>query len=105
MKYRKALALVTLLASSLAVTLAMAGPIHTRQKEQRTRIKQGHNTGSLTHHERKVLNAEQQVINNTRDRALSDGAMSAKEARKLTRMQNKASRDIYRLKHNRRTKP
>lgn len=105
MNYRQAIALLTLLGTSLAATTAVAGPIHTRQKAQRARIKQGNTTGALTNHERKVLNTEQQVIDNTRDRALSDGAMSAKEAKKLTRMQNKASKDTYRLKHNDRTQP
>jgi hypothetical protein len=105
MKHLKAIALVTLLVSSLAATAAVAGPIHARQKNQRTRIKQGNTTGSLTNHERKVLNTEQHVINKARTNALADGTMSAKEARNLTRMQNKASTDIYRLKHNNRTRP
>jgi hypothetical protein len=105
MKHLKAVALVTLLASSLTATAVVAGEIHTRQENQRARIKQGNATGSLTNHERKVLNTEQRSIDNARDRALSDGVMSAKEAKHLNHMQNQASQDIYRLKHNNRTQP
>jgi hypothetical protein len=105
MKHLKTLALVTILASTFAATVALAGPIHTRQGVQRSRIKQGVQNGSLTAKERKVLNAEQRVIKKARRRALSDGVMTGKEAKGLTHMQNKASKDIYRLKHNKREQP
>jgi hypothetical protein len=36
-------------------------------------------------------------------RAKSDGTLTPKERAKLTREQNKASRDIYRAKHNQHT--
>ncbi len=105
MKLVKTLALGTLLAVSLSTVTAWAGPIRARQGNQRERIHNGVENGSLTQGERRRLNAEQRHINRARNRALSDGEISGKEARGLTRMQNQASRDIYRMKHNGREQP
>lgn len=79
---------------------AYAGVIHDRQLEQQARIEQGVDSGALTPHETRTLRTQQRVIARTRNRALSDGVIGAREARHLTREQNHASRDIYRLKHN-----
>ncbi|MBI3247744.1 MAG: hypothetical protein HYZ50_14670 [Deltaproteobacteria bacterium] len=105
MKHAKALAFATLLSVSLATVPAWAGPIHSRQGRQRERIHRGVEEGSLTKGERQRLNVEQRAINRARDRALSDGTISGKEAKSLTRMQNHASKDIYRMKHNGRARP
>lgn len=105
MKHAKILAFATILSISLSTVLAWAGPIHSRQGHQRGRIHRGVEEGSLTKGERQRLNVEQRTINRARDRALSDGTISGKEARGLTRMQNHASKDIYRMKHNGRERP
>ena len=95
-----------LVAASLllfAASAADAGPIRNRQHRQAVRIGEGANGGTLTRPESKVLRHEQRAINRGRDRALSDGRVGPREARRLTRAQNQAGRHIYRLKHNRRS--
>lgn len=105
MKLTKILTLGTLLAVSLSTVTAWAGPIRSRQGNQRERIHNGVEEGSLTKGERQRLNVEQRAINRARDQALSDGTITGKEAKGLTRMQNHASKDIYRMKHNGRARP
>jgi hypothetical protein len=87
----------------LLATTAQAGIIHDRQVRQNGRIDQGVASGELTPHEAGTLFHQQRVIARTRDRALADGVMSPSEASHLTREQNRASQDIYDLKHNDRT--
>lgn len=97
--------LIAALASvALLGTVAHAGVIHQRQLEQQARIEQGVGSGALTAHETRTLSKGQRVIAHTRDRALSDGVLSGREARRITGEQNRANRDIYRLKHNARTR-
>jgi len=87
-------------AMMLAATTAQAGPIRHRQVNQRARIHQGVQNDSLTRGETRVLNREQRAIDSGRRRAVSDGHIGPREARALTRAQNRASRTINRLKHN-----
>jgi hypothetical protein len=82
---------------------AYAGPIQDRMLRQDARIDQGVASGALTPRETQRLESEQDVIARTRGRALADGSMTPSEARRITWEQNRASRDIYRLKHNDRT--
>ena len=96
----KALITAVVLSTLCAATVAHAGPIHARQVRQDQRIDQGVSSGALTAAETRVLRAEQGQIARTRNRALADGSMSPREATHITREQNQASRDIYRLKHN-----
>jgi len=84
----------------LSAGAAHAGVIHSRQVRQDQRIDRGVRSGSLTPAETRVLRVEQGQIARTRNRALADGVMSPQEARHITREQNQASHDIYRLKHN-----
>lgn len=83
---------------------ADAGPIQDRMVRQDARIDQGVASGALTPRETQRLDSEQGVIARTRTRALADGTISPHEARQITAEQNRASRDIYRLKHNDRTR-
>jgi hypothetical protein len=87
----------------LSGAVAWAGPIHTRQECQHARIAQGVRNGSLTPGEVRRLAYEQRDIRRDRRTALADGRIGPAEARHLTRDQNRAGRDIYRLKHNGRT--
>jgi hypothetical protein len=82
---------------------AFAGPIQDRMVRQGGRIDEGVASGALTPRETQRLETEQGVIARTRSRALADGVMTAQEAQRITWEQNRASRDIYRLKHNART--
>jgi hypothetical protein len=54
----------------------------------------------LTRREARRLEAQQGRIQDDKFLAKSDGHVSPAERWQLTREQNRASRDIYRLKHN-----
>ena len=96
---------LTVLAAALALLavaglpLAEAGPIKKRETRQQNRIADGVESGQLTAQETARLEGEQAKIESDRQKALSDGTMTKKEKAKLTREQNRASRRIYRQKH------
>jgi hypothetical protein len=82
------------------VTIAMAGPFTWRESRQQARIYQGVDTGQITTREYQRLEREQGRIEAHRQRAWSDGVLTPGEACRLTREQNRTSRDIWRAKHN-----
>jgi len=82
------------------VSIAMAGPFTWREARQQARIDQGVDSGQITQGEFRHLERQQGRIEAYREHAWSDGNLSASEARHLTRAQNRASRDIWRAKHN-----
>jgi hypothetical protein len=71
-----------------------------REKNQQERIDQGIKSGELTKREAMRLEAQQGKIKVDEAKAKSDGVVTAKERAKLKREQNRASRAIYRKKHN-----
>ncbi len=71
-----------------------------RQANQRARIRQGVKSGELTPGEAAKLRSEQRSIRAEKQAAKADGKVTPAERRELRHDQNKASRDIYRLKHN-----
>jgi hypothetical protein len=73
-----------------------------RQQNQEKRIDQGINSGELTKGEAARVGAQQARIKADKAKAKSDGKVTAKERAKLKREQNRASRNIYRKKHNKR---
>jgi hypothetical protein len=73
-----------------------------RQENQQRRIGQGVASGELTPGETVRLEKEQAGIRRAEERAKADGKVTPKERARLKNRQDKASRDIYRLKHNRR---
>ena len=79
---------------------ALAGVIEKRSLKQRLRIRQGILSGELTRSEAKILRREQRRIRIVTERAWADGKLTRRERRRIKRMQNHASRHIYRLKHN-----
>ncbi|MHC1742317.1 MAG: hypothetical protein AB9873_04680 [Syntrophobacteraceae bacterium] len=83
---------------------AHAGRTGDRRALQHGRIDDGSATGQLTHGETHVLRAEQRAIRATKRSARSDGMVTAGERLRIERMQDRASADIYRLKHNGRTR-
>ena len=103
--HRALIALLTLAgASAFAQTPGTNTPrIDKREAQQQARIAQGAASGSLTAHETQRLEKEQARIDNAEARAKSDGTVTAKERRHLTAMQDGASRDIHRKKHNARS--
>lgn len=90
----------------MGVGIASAGPIHDpliqqREFRQERRIDHGVATGRLTPWEARALQREQAHIRNTEARMKADGHLTARERARLHHQQNVASRDIWRLKHNR----
>lgn len=98
------LATAVIIAAVLGTTtVASATPPRARQVNQSTRITRGVVNGRLTVAETAVLAVEQHRIANTRRRYLAnDGRLGPAERARLNRMQNRSSRHIWTLKHNRR---
>jgi hypothetical protein len=76
--------------------------IDRRQHEQRDRIQQGVRSGELTRREANRLRHDQFQIRRLERRAEADGVLTARERFRINRNLNESSRDIRRLKHNRR---
>ena len=76
--------------------------VRERQMNQKARIRQGVKSGELTKGEARKLHQEQKTIQAEKQMAKADGKVTPEERAKLRKDQNKASRDIYRLKHNKR---
>lgn len=80
--------------------LALAGRIVNRQVRQRERIHQGIRSGELTRREAGCLERRQDSIQRHKKIAWSDGKLTPRERALMERNQNRASKNIYRLKHN-----
>jgi hypothetical protein len=82
---------------------AMAGTndpgIQKRMENQEKRIEQGVESGQLTPREAGRLEAREAKIKQDELRMKSDGELTARERARLTREQNRASRRIFRQKH------
>jgi hypothetical protein len=102
---------LTMVAGAIALlgitglSLAEAGTIAKREARQQKRIEQGVKSGELTPRETAKLEREQGKIEADREKALSDGTLTKREKAKLTREQNRASRHIYREKHDAQKQP
>ncbi len=101
---KKAVAVATTVAmvSLMGAQAVWAGRVGKRQVRQDVRIAHGVKTGELTRGETRHLVRQQHRIQRTKRQAWSDGTLSRREKAGLELRQNKASRDIYRLKHNNR---
>lgn len=95
-------ALIALLALAGASAFAQTSTPRVDQREahQQARIAQGAASGSLTARETQRLEKEQAHINHAEAHAKADGTVTAKERRRLHALQDAASRDIHRKKHN-----
>jgi len=95
------LAGVTLaIASAGAFAQGTAMPrVDQREANQQARIQQGVASGQLTPRETQRLEKEQAHVAKAEAKAESDGVVTKPERKKLHRMQDRASRDIYRQKH------
>jgi hypothetical protein len=83
----------------LATLPAEAGRVNKRQASQRARIHQGVKSGELTKREAHKLNQQQRGIRRQERRAKADGTVTDEEAAKLEKRQDRASKAIYRNKH------
>jgi hypothetical protein len=81
------------------VSIAQTRGINRRERCDRERIQQGVRSGELTRREAERLRAEQLRIRAYEARARSDGSLSRRERYRLDEMLDRASRDIYRQKH------
>lgn len=99
---------------TLILTLAFAAAfcgtvwaqsIPERHQNQRQRIQEGVRSGELTRGEANALRRQQQSIHSQVRRDRQDGgAFTPAERARAQHRLNNASRDIYRLKHNGRTR-
>ena len=80
--------------------LALAGREDRRQSSQRSRIREGVASGELTKGEAHQLRSQQRRVRRAERRAESDGQVTEKEQAHLENMQDRASKNIYRKKHN-----
>ena len=94
---------ISFIISVIAVTLSaqslLAADVDKRQDRQQTRIEQGIKNGELTAKEAYRLNKQQRKIAGTEKKFKSDGKFSQRERAIVQHQQNKASRNIFRQKH------
>ena len=99
--------LLALVVITSFASLASAGEnsqhMQRRNVRQHERIQEGVRGGSLTPGEARHLRTDERKIHRTERHAKADGQLSVRERAHINRMQNHASRRIYRLKHNRRS--
>lgn len=74
--------------------------INYKQKNQKQRIVQGVKSGELTFRETARLTKQQVNIQRKKKQFKSDGTFTKKERLKIRKRQYKASKNIYRKKHN-----
>ena len=91
---------------ALLSTTAFGGEIQQRKENQQQRIGQGVQSGQLTAGETANLeNKETRLNHEERDmREDNGGKLTAKDRGRINRQQNRLSRNIYRDKHNGRTR-
>jgi hypothetical protein len=75
-----------------------------RNVNQQTRIQNGMQNGSLTNHEASRLEAGQARTDRKVANAAANGHVGAAEQGRIQRTENRQSRNVYRKKHNERTK-
>lgn len=71
-----------------------------RQQRQVNRIRDGVCSGEITKQEHRRLKRQQARIQTAKRYAKADGRVTRREARRLDNLQDRASRQIYRSKHN-----
>ncbi len=89
-----------LMVGLISVPSVFAGRIKHRQIHQQKRIHSGIVSGQLTRKEVAILEHQQHRIQVTKRIAWSDGVLTPKERFQIELMQDRASADIFRLKHN-----
>ncbi len=91
------LAFVTIASAASAQTATPV--VKERQENQQKRIAEGVKSGELTAKETEHLEAREVKIQEDKKEAKADGVVTNKERAKLHREQDRASRAIYRQKH------
>lgn len=75
--------------------------IDAREQNQRARIHEGVETGTLTHAEASRLRSEERHIKRSERRAKADGKVTRGERARIEHKQDRVSHDIRRQKHDR----
>ena len=93
-------AAVALLATTHAASAQTVPPsLNTRQADERASIRQGVASGELTRSEAVRLRAREADIRQDKRAAKADGVITRDERQDIRKDENKASRAIYRQKH------
>ncbi|MFT3663888.1 hypothetical protein [Piscinibacter sp.] len=103
LKLRTLAAAALALAAAGAFAAADTPGVDQRQANQEKRIDQGIASGQLNKRETHRLEREQHVVDHAENKAKADGTVTRAERRRLHKMQNHASRDIRRQKHDAQT--
>lgn len=95
---------VTAAALAALVSLPAAAQTSTpridqRQANQERRIQEGVRSGQITPREEQRLRAEQARIRKAEAKAAADGKVTAKERARIEKMQDRASKNIERERH------
>lgn len=100
MKAPLILSLLALLLGATAAQAQTATPgINARQRHERARIRQGVHSGALNRAEATRLRAREAAISQDRRAARADGVVTTAERHDLRHDERRASRAIYRQKH------
>ncbi len=91
---------VTTILALMWCSAAWADRFNKRDRRQTRRIHQGIRSGEIIRPEARRLKKEQRRIDRSYRRALADGHLNWRERRRLHNMRDRASRHIYRAKHN-----
>ncbi len=103
---KKIVALFSFFAFGLIITASAQTPaVDDRQQNQRQRIQQGVASGELTRREAAHSRHDQRRIRRAEHVAKSDGTVTNGERARLHHMQNTASRQLSRNKHDAQDRP
>jgi len=91
---------VTIVLALMWCSAAWADRSNIRKHRQTQRIRQGIRSGEITRPEILRLKKEQGRIDRVYHRASADGHLNLRERQRLDKLENLASRHIYRAKHN-----
>ena len=95
--------LLAVVSASLVAAHPVTPRVDRREARQHARIRDGVRSGELTPREAARLRAGQVHVHRVERRAKSDGVVTLRERARMERAQNRQSRHIARLKHNRRS--
>ncbi|HEY7544623.1 MAG TPA: hypothetical protein VID27_07065 [Blastocatellia bacterium] len=100
MKKLMSLVLTSIFVVSLSIVASAHTPyINRRERHEQQRIRQGIRSGELTRREAARLEVQQARVRIAERIAKADGRVTRHERYHLNRMLNRASRNIYRQKH------
>lgn len=91
---------ICLMIVTLSFSAMGQGRVDQRQENQEQRIDQGQENGSLRNGEVRKLERQQNRIDKRETHLKADGDFTARDKVKMERMQDRASRNIGRKKHN-----